>query len=271
MKPWVVILGVSSGFGAATAKAFARLGHPVFGLHLDRRAAQERVAALKDELEGYGVSVRFHNANAAREEVVEACLDELQEVCAGAESAQVGVLLHSLAFGTLLPFLGEPGAALERRQMTMTLDVMAHSFAFWVQAMVRRSLFAPGARIFAMTSSGSRAIWPSYGAVSAAKAALESHVRQLAVELAPQQITVNAIMAGVCETPALGLIPGAQALKARALASHPHGRLTQPEDVAACLVELARPGTAWMTGNVLCVDGGEAICGGGLGATDLPG
>jgi len=271
MKPWVVILGVSSGFGAATARAFARQGHPVYGVHLDRRATQDRVAALKEELEGHGVPVVFHNANAARPEVVEVCLDELQQACGATELAPVGVLLHSLAFGTLLPFVGEPDTALDRRQMNMTLDVMAHSLVFWVQALDRRSLLMEGARIFAMTSSGSRSTWPSYGAVSAAKAALESHVRQLAVELAPQQITVNAIMAGVCDTPALGVIPGAEVLKARALANHPRGRLTEPEDVAACLVELARPGTAWMTGNVIGVDGGEAICGGSLGSTDLPG
>ena len=112
-----------------------------------------------------------------------------------------------------------------------------------------------------MTSAGSLAAWPAYGAVSAAKCALESHIRQLAVELAPRKITANAIMAGVTQTPALEKIPGSDALVATALARNPHKRLTTPDDVARCLVELARDGTSWLTGNVLRVDGGEAIAG----------
>ena len=59
-----------------------------------------------------------------------------------------------------------------------------------------------------MTSSGGHTAIPFYGAVSAAKAALESHCRQLAVELGPINVGVNAIMAGVTDTPALRKIPG---------------------------------------------------------------
>ena len=112
-----------------------------------------------------------------------------------------------------------------------------------------------------MTSSGSLAAWPAYGAVSAAKCALESHVRQLAVELAPKQITANAIMAGVTDTPALKKIPGSDQITRKALERNPSGRLTLPEDVANCLVALSGPGTGWMTGNILRVDGGESVSG----------
>ena len=112
-----------------------------------------------------------------------------------------------------------------------------------------------------MTSSGSVAVWPSYGAVSAAKCALESHIRQLALELAPRGITANAIMAGVTRTPALEKIPGADEIAQRALRRNPSGRLTTPEDVAECLVALADARTHWMTGNVIRVDGGETITG----------
>jgi NAD(P)-dependent dehydrogenase (short-subunit alcohol dehydrogenase family) len=80
------------------------------------------------------------------------------------------------------------------------------------------------------------------------------------MELAPRKITVNAILAGVTDTPALRKIPGADQLLAGAQARNPSGRLTEVEDVADCLVELARPGTHWLTGNVLQVDGGENIC-----------
>ena len=113
-----------------------------------------------------------------------------------------------------------------------------------------------------MTSAGGHRAWPSYGAVSAAKAALEAHIRQLAVELATTQIAVNAIQAGVTDTPALRKIPGNDATdRTRARRTNPSGRLTTPEDVAAAIVALSGAGTGWMTGNVIRVDGGEDIVG----------
>lgn len=257
-RRWAVILGSSSGFGAAAAKAFAAEGYGIFGAHMDRRGTMPAVEALVDELRGHGVPVVFHNGNAAGDDVRAEALVALRD--AMGEGDTVGVLLHSLAFGTLRPYFGDSGT-IGRKHMEMTLDVMAHSLVYWAQDLVGAGLLARGARVFAMTSSGSLAAWPSYGAVSAAKCALESHIRQLAVELAPQGITANAIMAGVTETPALSKIPGSDAIAAKALERNPHGRLTTPDDVASCLVALAGPGTAWLTGNVLRVDGGEAISG----------
>ena len=143
----------------------------------------------------------------------------------------------------------------------MTIDVMANSLLYWVQDLVSSDLLSNGGRIFAMTSSGSLAAWPSYGAVSAAKSALESHIRQLALELAPLGITANAIMAGVTQTPALKKIPGSEKITQIAIERNPCGRLTTPEDIAAALVHLSGSGTYWMTGNVIRIDGGEAISG----------
>lgn len=118
-----------------------------------------------------------------------------------------------------------------------------------------------GGRIYAMTSSGGDRVIPTYGAVSAAKASLESHCRQLALELAGRGITANSIRAGVTDTPALRKIPGAEHMLEEAALQNPHGRLTTPEDVAQCLVALAGPETAWMTGNTIRVDGGEDFVG----------
>ena len=97
---------------------------------------------------------------------------------------------------------------LSQKQMDMTLNVMAHSLVYWTRDLLFADLFTQGTKIFAMTSSGSIRVTPYYGAISAAKAALESHVRQLALELAPYSITVNALRAGVTFTPALRKIPG---------------------------------------------------------------
>lgn len=143
----------------------------------------------------------------------------------------------------------------------MTLEVMAHSLVYWIQSLLRRDLLKSGSRIFAMTSSGGRRVWPSYGPVSAAKAALESHIRQIALELAPLGITANAVQAGVTDTPALRKIPGNDQMLETAQRTNPSKRLTTTEDVARCIVALSHPYTHWMTGNVIRVDGGEDITG----------
>ncbi len=112
-----------------------------------------------------------------------------------------------------------------------------------------------------MTSAGGHRAWPTYGAVSAAKAALESHTRQLAIELAKRKIAVNCIQAGVTDTPALRKIPGNDKMIEIALRTNPGGRLTKPQDVAKIISMLANSSTPWLTGNVIRVDGGEDITG----------
>ena len=177
------------------------------------------------------------------------------------EAGGVKVVVHSLAFGSLLPFIRRDaaGEALSRRQMDMTLSVMAHSLVYWVQDLFGRGLLQTGAKVFALTSAGSSKVTKNYGAVSAAKCALESHVRQLALELAPEGIAVNAIRAGVTVTPSLERIPEHLALIEYARRVNPHSRLTQTEDVAAAIALLSATASSWMTGNIIGVDGGEML------------
>ena len=108
-----------------------------------------------------------------------------------------------------------------------------------------------------MTSSGSLRVIPFYGAVSAAKSALESHTRQLALELAPYGITANCLRAGVTYTPALRKIPGHETMIDLALSQIPFKRLTQPKDIADFILAQATSGEMWATGNVINLDGGE--------------
>lgn len=255
--PAALILGCSSGFGAAASRAFAAAGYDVLGVHLDRRSTLQQALDVQADVEALGRRCTLFNVNAADDGARAGVLDTIAE-----SGATVDVLLHSLAFGTLLPFVAEEdgGRALRSKQLTMTLEVMANSLAWWTGDLVRRELMGRGGRVYAMTSSGSHSCFPSYSAVGAAKAALECHCRYLAMELAPRGITVNAILAGVTDTPALRKIPGSERLLENALAGNPSKRLTTPEDVAAALVDLARPGTYWLTGNTLRIDGGEDIC-----------
>jgi enoyl-[acyl-carrier protein] reductase III len=260
LSGWALVLGASSGFGAATALALAAAGLDIFGVHLDRRATLPSAERVVAGIEALGRRAQFFNVNAAddarRAEVVAAMARTLED--AGATGG-LRVLLHSLAFGTLKLLVGAAKDTATRAQIDMTLDVMAHSLVYWTQDVVGWGLMGAGGRIFAMTSAGSTRALPFYGPVSAAKASLETHVRQLAVELAPRAITANAIRAGVTATRAAQKIPGYGSLEAGAERRNPYGRLTTPEDVARAIVVLSHPDTAWITGNVIGVDGGEDI------------
>lgn len=258
---WALILGASSGFGEAVALELASLGMNIFGVHLDRKATQANADRIVNDIKAKGREAVFFNLNAAAEETRKEVLDTLAAKLKGSRSTSpVRVLLHSLAFGTLKPYITPTaGDAIAKSHMDMTLDVMANSLVYWSQDLVARGLMGKGGRIYAMTSAGGARVWKTYGAVSAAKAALESHVRQLTLELAPQGVTVNAIMAGVTDTPALRKIPGSDEMITMAKRKNPAGRLTTTQDVAEAIGLLSHPKAQWITGNVLCVDGGEFI------------
>ena len=265
---WALILGASSGMGEATALALAHDGYRICGIHLDFRAAVAHVDEVKQAIEAAGSEALFINMNAADDEKRGTALATLRERFeksrASGADPYVRVVMHSLAFGTLLPFLGdEPKDAVNRKQMEMTQDVMANSLVYWVQDLYRGGFLANGSKIYAMTSEGSTRVVPTYGVVSSAKAALESHCRQLAMEFARRRtgITVNAIRAGVTVTPALMKIPEHDAIIEASVRRNPSGRMTTPQDVGNAIVALSRDGFDFVTGNVIGVDGGEYITG----------
>jgi len=263
LSGWALILGASSGFGAATSLALARAGCHIFGVHLDRKATLRNAHRVVADIQALGREARFWNVNAADEEKRMEVVGEMERILRERdEVGQLRVMLHSLAFGTLRLFIADPmKEAVTKMQMDMTLDVMAHSLVYWAQELVSRGLMGRGGRIYAMTSSGGTRVLPNYGPVSSAKAALESNIRQLAVELAPLGISANSIRAGVTATPAAKLIPNYEEFSKEAARRNPHRRLTTTEDVARAIVVLSHPDAYWITGNVVGVDGGEDIAG----------
>ena len=261
---WALILGASSGFGAATALELARNGVNIIGLHLDRGAALEGVKKLVAEIESCGVLTHFMNMNIANAEKRTEAIARIKEILATALQGPkiLHVVMHSVAFGSLLPFIGdEISKTLTQAQVEMTLDVMANSLVYWVQDLWRNGLLGRGSRVFSMTSAGSVQVFATYGAVSAAKAALESHTRQLALEMGQYGILVNCIMAGVTDTPALRKIPGNEKLIEMAMRRNPGGRLTTTADVAKTIRVLSDPDIEWISGSNIVVDGGELVVG----------
>ncbi len=255
---WALVLGASSGHGAGTAIELAANGMHIFGVHLDLRSSLPQARGVIEQIEGLGREAIFFNLNAAdpekRSQVVSAVRERL------APDQRLRILVHSLAFGSLRPYLAQDRSdAVTQKQMEMTLDVMAHSLVYWVQDLYYQDLLGQGSKVFAMTSAGSHRVIPSYGPTGCAKAALEYHVRHLAVELSGKGVAVNAIQAGVTDTPALRKIPGHEQMLEFGREHNPGDRITTPEDVAKVVLAISMDENSWMTGNSIQVDGGEDL------------
>ena len=264
---WALILGGSSGFGLATARAVARRGMSVCVIHRDRRGAMPRIEADFAEIRSHGGSFVSLNLDALSAEGRKTALDSLAE--ATGTEGRVRMLLHSIALGNLKPVAPVPQAVqsetdygealIDDEDMARTVYSMGTSLLSWVQDVFARRLFAEDARVFGLTSEGNQVAWRGYAAVSAAKAALEAVSRSIAVEFAPYGIRSNIIQPGVTDTPALRVIPGNDRMREVAERRNPYGRLTRPEDVAEFIALLCRPEAAWVNGATIPVDGGERI------------
>ncbi|MDP5168998.1 MAG: SDR family oxidoreductase [Bacteroidia bacterium] len=277
---WAVILGGSSGFGLATAQKLASEGMNLFILHRDRRkdlpAFEQHLSAMRQQ----GVKVMSMNADAIQPEAISAALDVLQAELGS--SGKVRLLLHAISKGNLKLMAplseeaqkgdhglqseliahiseqwdGEP-PLLSRTDFQLTIEAMALSLGDWVQMLFERKCFAADARVIGLTSEGNRKSWRSYAAVSAAKVALESLCRSMALEFAPHGIRCNVVQPGVTDTPSLRMIPGSEMLLQNAAMRNPFGRTTRTEEVANVIYLLSRDEASWINGALIPVDGGE--------------
>ena len=219
---WALILGGSSGFGLATARKLAEHGMHCCIVHRDRRGAMARIEPEFASIRDLGVSVVTMNADAP-------------------------------TYPT--------SAYLEDDDFARTIDSMGTSLVSWTRALLERRLFAADARVLGLTSEGNTVAWKGYAGVAAAKTALESVARAIAVELAPYGVRANVVQAGITDTPALRAIPGHAHLAAQARRRNPFGRLTTPRDVANVIFLLATDEAAWVNGALIRVDGGEHVAG----------
>jgi len=170
---------------------------------------------------------------------------------------------HDALAGLASPPAYSQTAFLDEDDFARTIHAMGTSLLGWVQDLLARGLFASDARVLGLTSEGNEVAWKGYAAVAAAKVALESLARSMALELAPRGVRTNIVQAGITDTPALRAIPGSDRMKAGARGRNPFKRLTTPEDVANAIFLLCLDEAAWINGELLRVDGGEHVSGEG--------
>lgn len=159
------------------------------------------------------------------------------------------------------PARHDSSSLLDEEDFARTIHAMGTSLATWAMDVFQRGLFASDARVLGLTSEGNEVASRGYAAVAAAKAALESVSRAMAVELAPFGVRSNIVQPGVTDTPALRLIPGSMRAKAATRQRNPFGRLTTPQDVADVVSLLCTDEAKWINGTIIRVDGGERVAG----------
>ena len=241
-----MITGGSRGIGRAIAVRLAEHGVDVIVNYVrHRKDAEDTLAAV----EAIGRRCLLVKANVAGEEDVKAMFEIIER-----EFGRLDILVSNAASGVLKPCL-----ELTKRHWDWAMDINARAFLSLVQRGV--PLMRPGSRVIAVSSLGAVRAIENYTIVGASKAALESLVRHLAVELGEKRINVNTISAGAVDTDALKKFPNRDGILATALGKTPLGRLTTPDDVADVALFLCSPFSSMIQGQVIIVDGGYAIKG----------
>jgi enoyl-[acyl-carrier protein] reductase III len=235
----VLVTGGTRGIGLAIARRLVHdgAGRVVLGYMRNDEAAEKGA----EEIRALGAEVDLVRGNVASESTIGKL----------AAAGPYRVIVHNAATGVIRPALQT-----EDKHWDWTLNANARSLLALTRA-TAPSMDA-GSSIVAISSLGSIRVLDNYVLVGTSKAALESVMRYLAVELAPTQIRVNAVSAGVVDTAALEWFPNREEMLAT-VDRTPAGRLVEPDDVAAAVSFLCSGDAAMVCGQTLVVDGGFSL------------
>ncbi|MDA1193810.1 MAG: enoyl-[acyl-carrier-protein] reductase FabL [Planctomycetota bacterium] len=242
-----LVTGGSRGIGRAIALRLAEAGCDVAINYLRSRAPAQETA---DAVEARGRKSLTYKVNVAQTDKLGGMFDAIRDEFGGLD-----ILVSNAASGVI-----KPAMELTYRHWQWTMDINAAALLPLAQH-AAPLMEERGGHIIAVSSLGAVRAIPNYAAVGASKAALESLVRHLSVELAPRGIRVNAISAGVVDTDALKHFSNRSELLDESARRTPAGRLTEPEDVADAALFLVSPLAHMMIGQTMVVDGGYSIMG----------
>ncbi|MEN8189263.1 MAG: enoyl-[acyl-carrier-protein] reductase FabL [Thermodesulfobacteriota bacterium] len=241
-----LITGGSRGIGRSIGLRLAENGIDLAINYVrHKRDAEETAGAVRK----LGRRCLLVKANVAREDDVRKMIGEV-----GDEFGGIDFLVSNAASGVL-----KPAMELTERHWNWAMDINARALLTLVQQTL--PLMSDGGRVIAVSSLGAVRAIENYTTVGASKAALESLVRHLAVELGPKRINVNTISAGAVDTDALKKFPNRDEILGTALEKTPMGRLTTADDVADIALFLCSNLATMIQGQVITVDGGYAITG----------
>jgi len=234
----VLVTGGSRGIGRAISLRFAQQGAKQVAVsYLRNDKAAEETA---DEIRKLGAEPLLLRGNLGDPDKTKALLEG---------TGPLDVIVSNAATGVIRPF-----QELDEKHWDWTLN--ANARALFTIAREAAPTMPAGSSIVAISSLGADRVLDNYMLVGVSKATLEALVRYLAVELAPQDIRVNAVSAGLVETGALDYFPNREDMLRFYRERTPAGRLVEPEDVADAVCFLASSAAAMVRGQTLIVDGG---------------
>ena len=239
-----LVTGGSRGIGRAICLELARQGANIAVNYAGNAQAAEETAAACRALGVQAVTIRADVADAA------ACEAMVKEVISSFGSLHILVNNAGITRDNLALSISEA-------DFDAVLDTNLKGAFFCCKAAYRPMMRQRYGRIINMSSVVGLRGNPGQANYSASKAGLIGLTKSLANELAARKVTVNAVAPGFIDTDMTAVLP--EAAREALLKTIPMARLGQPEDVARAVAFLAADETAYVTGQVLCVDGGMAV------------
>jgi enoyl-[acyl-carrier protein] reductase III len=209
---------------------------------------EEAALEVKKATEAYGVQAHVLCANVGDTDEIKMLFAKTKEIY-----PKIDYFIHNAALGAFKPVM-----SLRENQWDMSLNVNTKGMWRCTQEAVKLMEGRKG-KIVTLSSLGSQSYIPDYGAIGISKAALESLVRYLAVELAPKNISVNCVSGGPIQTDALKMFPKYEQMKEECVKRTPMGRLGQPEDMAKVVLFLLSDESDWIVGQTIIADGGLSL------------
>jgi enoyl-[acyl-carrier protein] reductase III len=243
-----LVTGSSRGIGRDCAIRFAQAGADVIINYVSSRSAAMETA---EQIVALGRGVHVVKADISEEDDVRSMIEYVTR-----EVGQLDIVVSNAATGGFRPLLA---SNLRHFQNTFQTNVLA--LLYLVQASMPLLEQSRGrAKVVALSSHGSDTALPWYGMIGSSKAALESMVRHLTLEVGDRGVNVNVVKSGLVETDSTRRIPGAATMfEGRKEKTMTGDRMLSTADVANAVLFLASPLADMIQGETLTVDGGSAV------------